>query len=206
MVGDLPESEVDAICDHVPVCPACTTILRNLSHDQTLLDAVSPNANSWTADPDDRVAIEQLIARLQVLSSYAEPKIGSVSPNLSFESLPSSVDEGVTEIQSDINLDELAKPLLRPPTSAGELGWLGSYRVLGVLGSGGMGGCSKRKTCVSEDALRSRPCSRVFWGVKNISFGSCARPARPPRLTTTTSFRSIKSVKIVACRSSSCRS
>ena len=26
MVGDLPEAEVDAICEHVAACPDCTTL------------------------------------------------------------------------------------------------------------------------------------------------------------------------------------
>ena len=139
MVGDLPEPEVDAICDHVLACEVCTTILRNLPNDETFLPFSSPKFGAWTADPDERRAIEQLMTRLQSLSLHPESNIRSGSQRSSNETPRFSDHESTPRIESTTHVTELAKTLLRPPKSAGELGWLGSYRVLGVLGSGGMG-------------------------------------------------------------------
>ena len=139
MSGSLPDAEVDAICEHVVTCQSCTTILRTVSHDSAFPHIVSPTLIPWTADPEDLNVIEQLIAEMQALSSHIKPYSGPVSEGELEESHRSRLNEGATEIEPNINLEELARQLLRPPQSAGELGWLGPYRVLGVLGSGGMG-------------------------------------------------------------------
>ncbi|MFO1094170.1 MAG: serine/threonine-protein kinase [Planctomycetaceae bacterium] len=139
VVGDLPEAEVDAICEHVTSCPACTMILRNLPHVSTLLDDVSARPDAWAPDADDREAIEELIERLKALSSSVEPQVGADSACAAGDGRPASAHDFATDIRSDINLEELARPLLGPSSSAGDLGSFESYRVLGVLGAGGMG-------------------------------------------------------------------
>src|SRR5262249_32488294 len=96
-------------------------------------------SNLWTADPEDLNAIDRLIAELQALSLHTKPPSGPVSENPSEGGLRSSAVDGVTEIESNTDLTDLAKQLMRPPQTDGELARLGSYRVLRVLGSGGMG-------------------------------------------------------------------
>ncbi len=46
---------------------------------------------------------------------------------------------------------------LAPPEGPGELGRLGGYRVLRLLGAGGMGIVSKPKMCISSGSSRLRP-------------------------------------------------
>ncbi len=138
MGGGLPEAEVDVICEHVVTCTACTTILRRVSHDSTLPQVVSLSPIPWTADLEDLKVIEQLIAGLQALS-FGKLRPGPVSESESQGTRRFRLNESAIEIDADINLIELSQQLLRPPQSAMEMGWLGPYRVLSVLGSGGMG-------------------------------------------------------------------
>lgn len=140
IAGDLPEAELDAICAHVTVCQACTTILRSISHEQTLLGAVSPLPGSWTADSEDRAVIERLIARWQDPSAGAESRFSSTVHPL--EKRPNEADETTVENRSAVHPDAPhtpAKSLLHATAATDELGCLGAYRLLGRIGSGGMG-------------------------------------------------------------------
>ncbi len=53
--------------------------------------------------------------------------------------VPTIVPETTSLSSADSEIAPLAHVFLSPPQAPGEIGWLGGYRVLGVLGSGGMG-------------------------------------------------------------------
>ena len=94
---------------------------------------------------------------------------------------------------------------LSPARGPGELGWLGSYRVLKVLGVGGMG-----IVFLAEDPqLQRRIALKVMradcWpATLRPGSDSCARPAPLRPSNTITSSRFIRWRKIAACPSWQC--
>jgi serine/threonine protein kinase len=114
--GPVPAS--DALFAHVEQCPKCAESLQQLAPSDTLPDLIRAGVTLASADPS---AVEPLVRR--VLNRHADPTDTVTSPT-----------KGAAD---DATADVLA--VLSPPQSDGEIGRLGGYRVLKVLGHGGMG-------------------------------------------------------------------
>ena len=100
------------------------------------------------------------------------------------------------------NLDSL--DFLSPAQAKDELGRLGTYRVLKLLGRGGMG-----MVFLAEDPQLQRTVALKTMlpeVAKNPSSRKrfCARPAPRPRSSTITSSPFTRSARIAACRSLPC--
>lgn len=132
-VGDLLDGKVDAVCEHIVGCAHCTTILRELSHEPTVDSSISDSTKPCIDDPEDREAIERLIAQLR-LSLPIQPTLDAIPLGSRL-----SASETTSKRKSPIDPNEFASRLLRRSDSPSELGWLGSYRIISVLGYGGMG-------------------------------------------------------------------
>jgi serine/threonine protein kinase/Flp pilus assembly protein CpaB len=113
--GRLPEKQTSELEHHVEQCPRCLDALASLAGGDTLVEAL--NGPSTAMDvPENEEAVVALIRRLKErrpAGGGQTAALADVSRELSF--------------------------LLAPPQSADELGRLGRYRVLRVLGAGGMG-------------------------------------------------------------------
>ncbi len=90
--------------------------------------------------------LERRIAAVQQIERLASPRANGVSPDHT-QTLGSQSHEATIGQPAQSPSD----PFLRPPRSEGELGRLGNYRVLQVLGQGGMG-----KVYQAEDTLLQR--------------------------------------------------
>jgi serine/threonine protein kinase/Leucine-rich repeat (LRR) protein len=110
--GQLPPSDVDRLTHHLGCCPACTAAMRTLLGNDTLLPAiplVPADAPAGNAVPAD----------------LTQPSSGS---SLDFD--PAS--DSSSAISPTLRA-------LKPPQGPGEIGRLAHYRILKVLGAGGMG-------------------------------------------------------------------
>ncbi len=113
--GKLPPDSSEAILHHVETCAECLQTVREFASFDTLQDAL--RHTDTHDEPAETGVVQALIERFTDMA-------------------PSAVHE--TEDSSPaVAADPLA--MLAPARGPQEIGWLGHYRVLKVLGTGGMG-------------------------------------------------------------------
>ena len=110
-MGRLDMAGIEEVCEHLEVCSQCAKTLNGLQVSDTLLDALNHRSGG---QPSAEPVLRELLSRVQALG---------VTPDSEVDDVP------------------LAARLacLRPRETADELGRLGPYRILQVIGVGGMG-------------------------------------------------------------------
>jgi WD40 repeat protein/serine/threonine protein kinase len=126
MLGQLPPSEADAVGDHLLECARCAAMVEALPADDALVSAA--RAGAVAIDDPEHATIERLIKQL----TDHGPADGTPDPVRS--GLQPTTDDRSTNMVPTAVCD-----FLLPPQAPGEIGRLGAYRVLKMLGAGGMG-------------------------------------------------------------------
>ena len=117
LVGNLDADELESIAAHVEDCLECTAFADQVSNKETL-------PGRWST------AIMQRGFRPEALSDEMAARLKRIA-NSATTCGPAG---GITS-----RVSEEIKEILAPPQAEGELGRLGEYRVLRLLGVGGMG-------------------------------------------------------------------
>jgi serine/threonine protein kinase len=125
LLGQLEGEDLERVAQHVEQCGPCIAILYTLRGEDTLVEVLRDPAASEEATSED---LERLIARLRGLCPPANLSDTSVTDPALLPALP--YREETTQEFYDF---------LAPPLATDEIGRLGTYRVLKVLGVGGMG-------------------------------------------------------------------
>jgi serine/threonine protein kinase/Leucine-rich repeat (LRR) protein len=130
-LGGLPEEEARAREEHVLACPSCLETFKTLVRTRdTLADLLAKSAHRDLGSAEPVVA--DLVQRLKTLHPA---RLGERSTHSQSSRLDATVAiEGPAGVH-----DPSLVAFLAAPQSDDELGRLGKYRILAVLGHGGMG-------------------------------------------------------------------
>src|SRR5271166_1745241 len=138
LLGQLSFPDSQRLAGHLHECTSCTSVVQTLTAVDTLVEAA--RSRTLTADAPDREAVRHLVEWLRRL----EP-VGDDNPTLARDETPSGVSLPVVLANPEGGYRVTARKqadgydFLEAPREPGELGRLGSYRILKLLGSGGMG-------------------------------------------------------------------
>ena len=119
LLGQLPPAEAEALCDQLQDNEQFAALAQTLIASDTLIESLRGQGKNPTPCPDAR--LEALMGRLSKL----RPDLSGVDADRTEAAGPAGGGAPIT--------------FLSPPQQADEMGRLGEYRVLKVLGRGGMG-------------------------------------------------------------------
>jgi serine/threonine-protein kinase len=137
LLGQTPELDAHWIERHLPGCAACLEHLQTLEQCDRLVEAVRAGGAAPRVAEDVGDPLLERLARLW----NETPRAGRETPEGETSSRYCSAEPTALTTSAD-GQGERAQELcefLAPSLEPGELGRLGSYRVLKVLGAGGMG-------------------------------------------------------------------
>lgn len=121
ITGDLPADRAEVLAQHLETCESCA---RKLAGTPTPNSVAQPIQDS----PDVTQPMELSILMRRLLQMRQTPIEPPTDNSFAKMSGSGSANHPINDY-----------PFLKPARGTGEIGWLGSYRVLRLLGQGGMG-------------------------------------------------------------------
>ncbi|MDB5385425.1 MAG: hypothetical protein JWM11_1071, partial [Planctomycetaceae bacterium] len=134
LVGLLPSEHNEAIAEHLESCPRClNTAANSFIHDQ-LFDSLRSSDARLELTVEDQHRLQQVISWIRI-----SPSVCTQSNHETLVNDDEKVVAGGILIPGSHVQTEPIYQFLAPPQKHGDLGSLGKYRILKVLGLGGMG-------------------------------------------------------------------
>ena len=138
LLGRIPRSEAELLEGHLSTCDSCARTVSTLQAEDHLVRAVRSARHIPAEEPD--TVLQNLIGRLKGLHSTASipgQQTTTFKPSPRDQSAPDTIRPQMRLDGSQTTAEDF--DFLMPPEGPGEIGRLGSYRVLQFLGAGGMG-------------------------------------------------------------------
>ena len=136
-LGRMSPAEVERLAAHCEQCERCLVALQQLRVHDTLVEAMSAQATAGDDAPS--AVVVALIDRLKALRPVLATADDEVTRATLTDPTPSSDDRPPASVAERTEFTPDVYNFLRPAQEPGELGRLGNYRILKVLGQGGMG-------------------------------------------------------------------
>ncbi|MBI2477438.1 MAG: hypothetical protein HYV60_01920, partial [Planctomycetia bacterium] len=165
-LGQMPPNEVEDLAQHVEQCDHCTHALEALKSADTLVEAMA--ALTTVGDGAEAEAVQTLMKRLAGMRPWDAASESQSPPTTTADAAgPSAAAAApVTGAGEDTTVPY---DFLGPAERPGDLGRLGPYRVLKLLGTGGMG-----VVFLAEDMQLQRPVALKVMK-PNLATGEAAR-------------------------------
>jgi WD40 repeat protein len=128
LLGQATDPSAEQLEQHLEQCDRCMETLHGLHSEDTLISALRQGPGEQAAGPVDE-QVEKLIDRMCTLRPAAAVGEGATLGGPPDAPAAGPAADGGEEVYD----------LLAPPQGPGEVGRLGPYRILKVLGAGGMG-------------------------------------------------------------------
>ncbi len=133
LLGQTPDERAEAMEQHILHCPHCIEKMRMVKDEGKLLTDLRQGADLAAEVPQEGPEIEALVSRMRTLTESATLCPTSTTTTVVTQEIGGAArDKDRTEAEG-------FRDCLLPAQKPGELGRLGPYRVLKVLGKGGMG-------------------------------------------------------------------
>jgi eukaryotic-like serine/threonine-protein kinase len=125
LLGEVAAPAAAALEEHIQTCRPCSELLSRLPAEDAMVRAMRAQTKVPGLPQDELACLDRLMKRMQEvpLSAAADTTTG----------------ENTLGPKPDDSLSRELCSFLAPAQGTGELGWLGSFRVLKILGQGGMG-------------------------------------------------------------------
>ncbi len=200
LLGRLTGAQKVALEQHLAGCQNCVEVAESLSATDEFTELLrrDPNGSqeNETVMQSERETIQNVVERVKATFQRQE----TVQLEETVFNPGSSPNDSVGSPNGEGNgLD-----FLSPPQSPDELGRLGDYRVLEVLGMGGMGVVLKAEDLKLKRLVALKTMRPSIAANKDAKARFVREAQATAALSTTTLFPFIKSVKIAACRSLPC--
>jgi tetratricopeptide (TPR) repeat protein len=131
LLGRMAEEEAAALEQHLEHCPQCKAELLRVRAEDGLVEAL--RAGPPFHGGADQAVIDALVECCRVLTPPTVAQAGATTVDVAAGVPPADQAEPTSETAT------AAYAFVAPPREAGEVGRLGLYRVLRLLGRGGMG-------------------------------------------------------------------
>lgn len=138
LLGQLPLNQVEEIADHVEVCEECLKRMEAFQdNDQLLQDLGTPSSYGNSGEFTDSMLENARKLRSEAETSLFDQTVDTDYNDPKGKTLIVSPSRDAKPSQTDATGEDLG--FLHPPIQPNDLGCLGGYRVIEVLGVGGMG-------------------------------------------------------------------
>ncbi len=185
--GQLSAADVEQLARHLEQCGRCAAAVEALKPDDTLTDAL--RAKSTAIDRPEGDVVAKLVSRLKQIRPLASAPIEATAAFTNAAPLGAPVGEGTQAVYD----------FLAPSRGPGEIGWLGPYRVLKVLGVGGMGVVFQAEDPHLKRLVALKAMKPALAADAAARDASSARRKRPPPSKTITSSPSTRLARTAAC-------
>jgi WD40 repeat protein/serine/threonine protein kinase len=145
--GTADGPEVECLVNHLESCDSCAGVVHSLGIDDALTAPLRSQSNISSDDPSLQILMDDLRRRggPKSLASTDRTELDAARADMATPREPATLEQTLRARQApEATIGAATRSadsysFLRPPLTPGDLGQLGPYRVLRVLGSGGMG-------------------------------------------------------------------
>jgi eukaryotic-like serine/threonine-protein kinase len=133
LLGELSEQESAVISEHLAECPSCQATTESLAASDTLIETMRESGRR--SMPTLAKEVERVIAQMHELSGAENNSLwhSKVRRDSSTKARPEAASNFHDEVTRELS------SVWRPPKAVDEIGRIGTYRILKMLGAGGMG-------------------------------------------------------------------